>query len=452
MGADENLADRPRKMSLMKKMVIAVSAGFAIAFGFMFFKIAVGSDSQIWKTIYALLFANIESAEDVGGIGIFYIVGQLFMHGLQIGIVPLVFISLALAILNVEDIARLGRIARRTALCFLGFYAVSVTIAGLIGFTAKTLGLFDVELPATAAAAVETVESYNPLTIVLEIIPANMLTAFADNGAVLSIIFIAIVVGLCMHRMPEETMPFRKLLEAANKIVLMYFNFMIDKVSPVAILFMISRAFAIYGTDYLLSAASWLAILIVAAPILLFTIYPIGILLTTGLNPLPFIRKMGKVAILGAATQSSAAVLPQNMTTCVDELGCSREYSSFILPTGMTMHMNGTTLMQIVSIVFIATAAGIDIQPYQIALAALLSMVMAVATPAVPMAGVTLISVLMVSLGFTTDACYLAFALVMAINYPAGMAVMVMNVVGDTAVDVIVCKKEGVLDEERYNN
>ena len=439
-------------MSLLKKMIIAVTVGFLTGFGFMFFKMAVGEDSEIWQTLYSLLFANIETEQDVGGVGLFYIIGQLFMHGLQIGIVPLVFISLTLAVLNIEDIAKLGRIARRMALCFLGFYLISITIAGLIGFFAKSAGLFNVQLPDETVTGVEAISSYNPLTIVLEIIPSNLLLAFMDNGAVLSVIFISFVVGICMHRMPKETQPLRKLLEAVNKVVLTYFNFMIDTVSPIAILFMISRAFAIYGIDYLLPAASWLAILIVAAIVLLFTIYPIGIFLTTHLNPLPFIKKMGKVALLGAATQSSAATLPQNMSTCVSELGCSREYSSFILPTGMTVHMNGTTLMQIVSIVFIATAAGIDIQPYQIALAALLSMVMAIATPAVPMAGVTLISVLMASLGFTTDACFLAYALVMAINYPAGMAVMVMNVVGDTATNVIVCKYDGVLDEAVYNS
>ena len=85
-------------------------------------------------------------------------------------------------------------------------------------------------------------------------------------------------------------------------------------------------------------------------------------------------------------------------------------------------------------------------------MAALLSMVMAVATPAVPMAGVTLISVLMAALGFTSDQCMLAFSLVMAINYPAGAAVMILNVVGDTATDVIVSKKDGMLNEEIYNS
>lgn len=151
----------------------------------------------------------------------------------------------------------------------------------------------------------------------------------------------------------------------------------------------------------------WIVTTIVVSLALVFTIYPIGILLTTRLNPIPFVKKTMKIGLFAAATNSSAATLPLNTKTCVEELGCSEEISSFVLPTGMTINMNGTTAMHMIAITFIATAAGIDIKPS---------------------------------------------TLVLAMNYLPGMAVITLNVIGDSATNVIVNFKEGVLNKEKYNS
>ena len=142
---------------------------------------------------------------------------------------------------------------------------------------------------------------------------------------------------------------------------------------------------------------------------LVVTIYPIGILLLTGLNPFKFAKKIFKVGMFAAATQSSAATLPLNRKTCMEELGCSKEISSFVLPMGMTINMNGTTAMHMVAITFIATAAGINITPTQLITAAFLSICVA-------------------------------------------MAVITLNVVGDAATTVIVSYKENELDKDVYNS
>ena len=109
------------------------------------------------------------------------------------------------------------------------------------------------------------------------------------------------------------------------------------------------------------------------------------------LNPFKFAKKIFKVGMFAAATQSSAATLPLNRKTCMEELGCSKEISSFVLPMGMTINMNGTTAMHMVAITFIATAAGINITPTQLITAAFLSICVAMGTPAIPVAGTTVI-------------------------------------------------------------
>lgn len=134
----------------------------------------------------------------------------------------------------------------------------------------------------------------------------------------------------------------------------------------------------------------------------------------------------------------------------MEELGCPEEVTSFVMPTGMTVHMNGTSAMQIIAVTFIATAAGVDITPGMLVVAALISISCAFGTPPVPAAGTTLVYVVMLGLGLDAPPCLTCYSLVLAMNYLPGMAVMPMNVVGDAATNVIVSFREGVLDKEMY--
>ena len=166
-----------------------------------------------------------------------------------------------------------------------------------------------------------------------------------------------------------------------------------------------------------------------------------------------FIKSMGWFSVnLPETTTFNAATLPLNRKTCMEELGCSKEISSFVLPMGMTINMNGTTAMHMVAITFIATAAGINITPTQLITAAFLSICVAMGTPAIPIAGTTLIFVIMSGLGLSSDLCMVAYALVLAISYLPGMAVITLNVVGDAATTVIVSYKENELDKDVYNS
>ena len=132
-------------------------------------------------------------------------------------------------------------------------------------------------------------------------------------------------------------------------------------------------------------------------------------------------------------------------------MGCSEEISSFVLPTGMTINMNGTTAMHMIAITFIGTAAGINITPATLALTAFLSICTAVGTPAIPVAGTTMVYVVMMGLGFNSELCMIGYSLILAMNYLPGMAVITLNVIGDAATDVIVSYKEKALDKEKYN-
>lgn len=405
-----------------------------------------------WTILNKILFQDITAEDGVSAIGLFYIIGQLFMRGLQLAIVPLVLVSLSLAMCSISSSTKLGRIAGRTLIGFFLFYVCGAFLAGIVAYAVKSAGFFNVTLPSEAVTDAATLDAFNPLATIVNAVPSNIAAAFSSNNSILAVVVVAIIIGLCMNALGEKADPLKKVLESVNEIIQLYLTFLINKVGPVAIFCLISRTFAIYGTEYLAPAAAYIVAAMVTLFVLVVTIYPIGIWVTTKMNPIQFIKKIAKVGVFGFSTNSSAACLPLNTRTCIDELGCSEEITSFVLPTGMTINMNGTTVMHMFAATFIATSAGIDVTPANLATIAFLSICAAMGCPAIPIAGTTLIVTILSGLGWTSDACMIAYALVVAINRPVEMALLPLNVIGDATVNVIVNAKEKELDKEKYNS
>lgn len=450
---DEDMKGKEKKNTIVKRMIIAVAAGFVVGFLMLFLReILVGNGKDgVWNVLDAIFFQDVTKTNGIEGLGILFIIGQLFMRGLQMAIVPLVITSLSLAMCSLADPERLGKIAGKTFITYICFYIVAASLAGAAAYFVKTMGWFSVNLPNEMVTEAVTMEGYNPLVTVVNAVPSNIFQAFSSNNTILSVVVVAIVLGLCMTVLGEKTEPLRKVIENLNDVVQLFLNFLIDKIGPFAIFCMITRTLAVYGVEYIRPTLVWITTTIVVSLALVFTIYPIGILLTTGLNPIPFVKKTLKIGLFAAATNSSAATLPLNTKTCTEELGCSKAISSFVLPTGMTINMNGTTAMHMIAVTFIATAAGIDIKPSTLVLAAFLSICTAMGTPAIPVAGTTMVYVVMTGLGMSSELCMIGYSLVLAMNYLPGMAVITLNVIGDAATNVIVNFKEHVLDKDVYN-
>ncbi len=441
-------------MSVVKKMMIALVGGLVVGIAFLLLReqlISSGNEGA-WTILNKILFQDITAEDGVSAIGLFYIIGQLFMRGLQLAIVPLVLVSLSLAMCSISSSTKLGRIAGRTLIGFFLFYVCGAFLAGIVAYAVKSAGFFNVTLPSEAVTDAATLDAFNPLATIVNAVPSNIAAAFSSNNSILAVVVVAIIIGLCMNALGEKADPLKKVLESVNEIIQLYLTFLINKVGPIAIFCLISRTFAIYGTEYLAPAAAYIVAAMVTLFVLVVTIYPIGIWVTTKMNPIQFIKKIAKVGVFGFSTNSSAACLPLNTRTCIDELGCSEEITSFVLPTGMTINMNGTTVMHMFAATFIATSAGIDVTPANLATIAFLSICAAMGCPAIPIAGTTLIVTILSGLGWTSDACMIAYALVVAINRPVEMALLPLNVIGDATVNVIVNAKEKELDKEKYNS
>lgn len=435
------------------KMAVALILGLAAGIGFIVLRenLIGNGNSHIWTSINNILFQDISQEGATSALGIFYIVGQLFVNSLQLVIVPMVFTSIALAMCKISDTKKLGRISYKTILGFLSTSVFSLVLAGAIGFIIKNLGLFTANVENVTAQA-GVVSSTNPLLIIVQAIPNNILSAFSSNSSILAVVFIAVVLGLCINSLGDKVKVLNYLLEEVNSIITVFLSFIITKFGPVAIFVLITRTFAIYGVDNLKPALVYVVTTLMA--LLLFLVFGYAIFIAIGarLNPIKFVKKISKVALFGFSTSSSAATLPLNTKTTVEELGVSADIASFVLPLGMTINMNGTAIMQVIAAIFIATSAGYDVTIGNIVVISLLALIASVGTPAAPGAGAIILFTVLTGMGYNNDAAILAYSLILAINRPIEMLVTSLNVVGDAATSVVVAKSEGMLDEEVYNS
>ena len=439
--------------NLAIKMAIALALGLIVGLGCIVLRenLIKSGNVNVWATINNILFQDISVEGATKAIGIFYIIGQLFVNSLQLVIVPMVFTSIALAMCKISDTKKLGRISYKTILGFLSTSVFALALAGVIGFVIKNMGLFTANVSnITAQAGVAS--STNPLLIIVNAIPNNITAAFSTNSGILSVVFVAVVLGLCINALEDKIKVLKTLLEEVNSIITIFLSFVITKFGPVAIFVLITRTFAIYGVENLKPALVYVVTTVVALLVFLIFGYAIFIAIGARINPVMFVKKIGKVALFGFSTSSSAATLPLNRKTTTEELGVSDDIASFVLPLGMTINMNGTAIMQVIAAIFIATSAGYEVTIGNVVVISILALIASIGTPAAPGAGAIILFTVLTGMGYNNDAAILAYSLILAINRPIEMLVTSLNVVGDAATCVVVAKSEGMLDEEVYLN
>jgi Na+/H+-dicarboxylate symporters len=433
------------------QMAVALVLGLIAGGGFMFLRetLNANGNAETWQTINKILFQDITVEGAESAIGIFYILGQLFVNSLQLIIVPMVFTSIAMAICRVTDTKKLGRISGKTISWFMFTTSLALLIAGTIGIFVYNAGGFEVVVEGVGQATGST--GSNPLNVFLGIIPNNIVSVFGNNGKVLSIVFLAVVTGLAMNTLGGRIEIVKKLLQEVNDIVVTFLSFVINKFGPIAIFVLITRTFAIYGIEHLRPAFTY----VITTTLVLFAFlllgYPTLMAAVTHLNPIKYLKKIAKVAVFGFSTSSSAATLPLNQKTVTEELGVSDEIASFVLPMGMTINMDGTAIMQTIAAIFVASCGGYEVTFGSVIVIALLALVASIGTPAAPGAGAVILFTILSGMGYVNEGALMAYSLILAINRPIEMLVTSLNVVGDSTTALYVAKSEGMLNEEIFN-
>lgn len=432
------------------QMLVAMVAGILVGLLFMMVRENVGADSSTWTTINNILFQDITAEGGESSIGLFYLGGQLFIRALQLIIVPMVFSSVVMAISEINEASTLGRVSAKTIGWFMLTSVIALILAGVVALICFNAGMFNVKIEGIAGAAGSI--GSNPLEVILNIVPSNIGSTFSVNNAVLGVVFIAVVVGLCLNalNMGKES-PIYRLCDEISKIIVIFLNFTVKKFGPAAIFMLLCRTFATYGIDYLKPAFAYFVLCVILLLVYLFLGYPIIIAVGCKLNPIIFIKKIFKVIVFGFSTSSSAATLPLNLDTNTKELGVDHQIASFVLPLGMTINMDGTAIMQVVATLFIAGCGGYDVSVFQLVIIMVLALIASMGTPAAPGAGAVILFTILSGVGFTGDQALIAYSLILAINRPIEMLVTSLNCVGDSVACIAVAKSEGKFDADTYN-
>lgn len=438
-----------KKLTLAQRMAIALVCALICGGIFMAVRECLNGagKGEVWQTINNILFADITA--NASAIGLFYIIGQLFIRALSLIIVPMIFTSLVLAIIRIADASKLRRISLKTIGLFLLTTVMGLALAAVVGFIVYSTGAFSTVIEGLEASEGST--GSNPLNVILNIIPSNVFATFQTNGSVLAVVFLAVATGLAMNTIGvSKVEELKKVLSQINEIVVTFLNYVVTKFGPIAIFCLLVRTMASYGIAYLKPAVAYMIVTAILLLVYLLVAYPAIVAIGAKQNPITFIKKIAKVAIFGFSTSSSAATLSLNTKTCQEDMGVDEEITSFVLPLGMTINMDGTAIMQVVATLFVAGVAGFDVSFPQLLMIGLLALVASVGTPAAPGSGAIVLFTILSGVGFTSDAALLAYSLILAINRPIEMLVTALNVVGDATTSVVVAKSEGMLDEEAF--
>ena len=429
-------------LSLAEKMGISLICGLVAGVLLLFLRESLtgAGKEAVWNTVNNLFFQDITAQGAEKALGIFYLIGQLFIRSLQLIIVPMVFTSITLAIGQISDTRTLGRISAKTLIWFLICSFFALVLACCTGSALYNAGLFAAHVEGLAGNAGST--GANPMNVILNMVPANIVTAFGSNTAVLAVVFLAVCLGLSMNALGEEkTATLRKLVQELNDVVVVFLNYVVNKFGPFAIFVLLVRTFATYGINHLRPAFAYVVAAVALLLLYLIVGYPLIVAVGARKNPVTFLKKISKVAVFGFSTSSSAAALPLNYKTCTEDLGVDETIASFVL----------TAIMQVVATVFLAGCAGYSLSLTQLVVIAVLALIASAGTPAAPGAGAIVLFTILSGVGFVNEGALLAYSLILAINRPIEMLVTALNVVGDAVTSICVAKSEGLLDGEKYD-
>ena len=371
---------------------------------------------------------------------VFNLGGQIFKNLLLLIVVPLVFFSLVSGISSLSNMVKLGSIATKTIGLYLLTTAFAVIIAIFFGWIFNISG-YEGEVSAyTPPSGDSTLYG-----TVIKIFPNNIFGAFVENN-MLGIVFISVLFGIALNLTDELTNNLSKNFERLNivflKIVLIIMGF-----APVGVFCLMGSYVMDHGLDIFGDLIQYVLILIFVLFFHLIFTYSIILKLFANLNPITFYKKMRNVALFAFSTSSSAATIPVTLKTVSDDLGVQKDVSSFVIPVGATINMDGTAIMQGLATMFIASTAGVDLSMVEYVQIVMLAMVASIGAAAVPSAGTITLALILSSLGLPLD----AIGLILAVDRILDMIRTSVNVCGDAAVSCIVAVSEDELDYQIYN-
>ncbi|AKA36415.1 dicarboxylate/amino acid:cation symporter [Flagellimonas lutaonensis] len=391
--------------------------------------------------------------------------GTIFVRLLKLIAIPLILASLIKGISDLKDISRFRDIGVRTIIIYICTTVIAITIGLLLvnalkpgeGISQDTIDKLTATYAADAGVTSKIEEASRqkesgPLQFLVDMVPDNAIFAMSFNSLMLQVIFFAIFFGISMLLIGEkDAKPLKNFFDSLNEVVLKMVD-LIMLTAPYAVFALLAGVVVSSSDPELLLALLKYAGVVVLGLLLMIVFYSIAVSTFTRYNPLTFLSKISPAQLLAFSTSSSAATLPVTMERVEEHIGVDKEVSSFVLPVGATINMDGTSLYQGVAAVFIAQALGFPLDfsgQLTIVLTALLA---SIGSAAVPGAGMVMLVIVLESIGFPPDKLAIGLALIFAVDRPLDMCRTVVNVTGDATVSMMVAKSVGKLGKPKVKN
>ncbi|MEN2282856.1 dicarboxylate/amino acid:cation symporter [Algoriphagus sp. SE2] len=388
-------------------------------------------------------------------------IGTIFINALKMIAVPLVLASLIVGVSNLGDISKLSRIGGKT----IGTYLVTTVIAVSIGLLLvnifapgkslpietreNLMSMYEGDAGSRVGQAAE-LQKQSPLQPLVDIVPQNVFQATTDNAAMLQVVFFAIIVGISLLQIQKsKAEPVIAFFDGMNDVIIQIVNY-IMLIAPYGVFaLMASLIVEIAGEnpdsaiELLLALLKYSLVVVGGLLTMILLVYPLILMAFTKVKYLDFFKAIRPAQLLAFSTSSSSATLPVTMKQVEEELGVSEEVSSFVLPLGATVNMDGTSLYQGVAAVFIAQALGMDLSLAQQLMIVLTATLASIGSAGVPGAGLIMLIIVLESIGVPAA----GIALIIAPDRILDMFRTVVNVTGDATVCTIVASTEGELPD-----
>lgn len=388
--------------------------------------------------------------------------GKIFINLLKLIAVPLVFVSLIVGVSSLKNLSSLSRMGGKTVVLYLFTTIVAITLGlGIVNlvkpghsFSPEKREEFRLKFATTVlekTATAEMVKEQGPLQFMVDIVPENVFVSLQDNKKMLQVIFFALLFGIALVMIPSEKV----------EIVKSFFNGINEVVLKMVDIFMLAAPFGVFAlmagiiADFsgniaeLFQALGLYSITVISGLfIMILVVYPVMIRLFSKTKISDFFRGILPAQMLAFSTSSSAATLPVTMERCEKELGVSDEVTSFVLPLGATVNMDGTSLYQAVAAVFIAQAFGYDLTMTQQLTIVLMATLSSIGAAPVPGAGMVMLIIILQSVGINPE----GLALIFAVDRILDMFRTVVNVTSDAAITVIIGSSEDRRNKKLMSN
>jgi Na+/H+-dicarboxylate symporter len=386
--------------------------------------------------------------------------GSMFVNVLKMIAIPLIVASLIKGVSDLEDLSKLSAMGLRT----LGLYLLTTVIAVSLGLLIVNLAAPGLSVPQeTRENLVEKFggqasqrqltatdqKDRGPLAALEDVIPDNILKAATDNGSMLQVIFFSIFFGVGLILVNDEkSTPVKLFFDGVNEVILKMID-LIMLTAPVGV-FSLLAALVVETQDpqLLVALIYYGCCVVVGLALMMLAVYPSAVKLITGVGYRDFFGGMLPAQMLAFSTSSSAATLPVTMERVEEHLGVEKEVSSFVLPIGATINMDGTSLYQAIAAVFIAQVLGFELTVADQITIVTTATLASIGSAAVPGAGMVMLIIVLEAINVPAY----GLALIFAVDRPLDMCRTAVNVTGDAAVTMLVAHSVGKLGRPDVRN